>query len=239
MTEGWIVALLLKLPYVGLFTVLFVAGLGLPLPEDIPLLAAGWLVHKGHANLYAMIAVGLVGVLVGDFLLFSMGRRYGIHITEHRFMKRVASPALLQRAEGMFASHGAKIIFVARFMPGLRSVLFVTAGIFRVRPIKFVLIDGSAAIASVPLLIWLGERFGEKIESLAGNVRNAQFIAVGCLAGAVAAWCAWEYYQIRRRRRLAATTTGAVGSAGALNARADLKTGPDGRIVAGRKEPAA
>lgn len=236
MTEGWIVALLLKLPYVGLFTILFVAGLGVPLPEDIPLLAAGWLVHKGHANLQTMIAVGLVGVLVGDFLLFSMGRRYGFHITEHRFMKRIVKPALLRRAEEYFARYGSLIIFVARFMPGLRSVLFVTAGIFRVRPIKFVLIDGSAAIASVPLLIWLGERFGEKIESLAGDVRNAQIIALGCLAAAVAAWCAWEYYQIRRRRRLSPESTVSTGSPMSLGtAAADRKD----RLVAGQKEPAA
>lgn len=236
MTEGWIVAFLLKLPYVGLFAILFVAGLGVPLPEDIPLLAAGWLVHKGHANLQAMIAVGMVGVLVGDFLLFSMGRRYGVHITEHRFMKRIVKPALLHRAEEYFAKYGSFIIFLARFMPGLRSVLFVTAGIFRVRPVKFVLIDGTAALASVPLLIWLGERFGEKIESLAGDVRNAQLIAVGCLVGAIAAWCAWEYYQVRRRRRLMRQDT---VSASVPVPHGTMTKDREGRLVAGQKEPAA
>lgn len=203
-TDGFIFLLMLKLPYIGLFSVLLVAGLGVPLPEDIPLLAAGWLVHKGHANLYAMIAVGMVGVLTGDLMLFSMGRKYGEHITEHRLLRRVASPALLARAERLFAQHGAKIIFVARFMPGLRSVLFLTAGIFRVRRLKFILIDGSAALASVPLLIWLGSKFGAHIERVAGDVRSAQLIAAGCLVTALASWGAWEYRQHRRRKRLAA-----------------------------------
>lgn len=197
---------MVKLPYLGLFVVLFVAGLGVPLPEDIPLLIAGWLVHKGSANLYGMILVGMAGVLVGDFLLFNMGRRYGTSIVEHRMMRRVVSPTMLARAENLFERHGAKIIFFARFMPGLRAVLFATAGIFRVRPIKFLLIDGAAAAASVPLLIWLGERFGARLEELAGDVRNAQLLAVACLVAAIVVWCVWEYYQVKKRKRLAAAT---------------------------------
>jgi len=204
MTDTFVADLMMKLPYLGLFVVLFVAGLGVPLPEDIPLLIAGWLVHKGSANLYAMIFVGLAGVLVGDFLLFNMGRRYGTSIVEHRLMRRVVSPTMLARAESLFERHGAKIIFFARFMPGFRAVLFATAGIFRVRPIKFVLIDGAAAAASVPLFIWLGERFGARLEELAGDVRNAQLLAVACLVAAILIWCVWEYFQVKRRKRLAA-----------------------------------
>ena len=214
MTDSFIADLLEKLPYLGLFGVLLVAGLGVPLPEDIPLLIAGWLVHKGSANLYGMIGVGLAGVLIGDFLLFNMGRRYGESIIEHRMMRRVVSPALLARAEGMFARHGAKIIFVARFMPGLRAVLFATAGIFRVRPIKFLLIDGAAAAASVPLLIWLGERFGARLEEIAHDARKAQLIAAACLAAAIAVWCGWEYYQVKRRKRVGAEATPPRGEEG-------------------------
>lgn len=201
-TGGAIGGLMQHMPYVGLFTVLFIAGLGLPLPEDVPLLIAGWLVHKGKADLFWMIAVGMIGVLSGDFLLYTWGRRYGTAITEHRFIRRITSPALLARAENLFERHGAKIIFAARFMPGLRAVMFMTAGIFRVRPLKFVLIDGSAAAASVPLLIWLGERFGAKFEELTKDVRNAGAVLGVIVAVVVVALIAWEYYHTKRRKRL-------------------------------------
>jgi membrane protein DedA with SNARE-associated domain len=238
MTDGFVAVLMLKLPYIGLFAVLFVAGLGVPLPEDIPLLIAGWLVHRGSANLYAMIAVGMAGVLVGDFLLFNMGRRYGEHIIEHRFMRRVATPALLMRAEALFARHGAKIIFAARFMPGLRAVLFATAGIFRVRPIKFLLIDGSAALASVPLLIWLGERFGARLEEIARDARNAQLIAAGCLVAAIVAWCVWEYYQVKRRKRLSAEMA-PLTSASPTSVDAAQPVKPPAKLAVAPREPAA
>ncbi|MFO0972660.1 MAG: DedA family protein [Phycisphaerae bacterium] len=203
MSDSFLFQYLQHAPYVGLFVVLFVAGLGVPLPEDIPLLAAGWLVHKQQAAMVPMIVIGMLGVLVGDTLLYSMGRRYGEHILDHKWLRRVASPWLLQRAEGMFAAHGAKIIFVARFMPGIRSVMFITAGIFRVRPAKFLMIDGSAALVSVPTLIWLGERCGATIDRLAGDVRTAQMVGLAALVLALAGWGAYEYYQVRRRRRIA------------------------------------
>jgi membrane protein DedA with SNARE-associated domain len=198
--DGFLVQFVFHIPYLGLFGLLLIAGLGVPLPEDIPLLAAGWLVHEGHANLTAMIIIGLLGVLTGDMIIFNMGRRYGEHVVEHRWFRRVVSRSMLTRAEGIFARHGKKIIFAARFMPGLRAVLFATAGIMRVRPLTFLCIDGAAALASVPLLVWLGAKFGEHMERLVGDVRTAQIVAAACLLTFAGGWILWKSHRIRRSR---------------------------------------
>ncbi len=153
-----------KWSYLGLFLVLMAAGLGVPLPEDIPLVAAGWLVHKGGADLRLMIITGLVGVLLGDSILFYMGRQYGSQIVERRWFRRIAKPWLLEKARLKYTEHGAKIIFVARFMPGLRAVVFLTAGVFRVPYWKFLLMDGLAALISVPAWLWLSSEFSGAIE---------------------------------------------------------------------------
>lgn len=222
MTDNFFVNFLQHAPYVGLFAVLFIAGLGVPLPEDIPLLVSGWLVYKGRADLIVMMSVGLIGVLVGDTLLFSMGRRYGSHILEHKWLRRIAPPALLHRAEALFAAHGAKIIFVARFMPGIRSVIFLTAGVFRVPRFKFMAIDGSAAVLSVPLLIYLGYRFGGAFDRLAEAVRQGQLVGVGILALIVAVWGLWEYQQVRKRKRLAAEEAAKMAAAAATRVPRDV-----------------
>jgi membrane protein DedA with SNARE-associated domain len=198
--QGFFVSFMGQWSYLGLFLVLMMAGLGVPLPEDIPLAAAGWLVHRGGADLGLMIATGLIGVMLGDSILFFMGRKYGMQIVEHRWLRRFAKPWLVEKARRMYSDHGAKIIFAARFMPGLRAMLFLTAGVFRIPYWKFILIDGSAALISVPTWIYLSSRFSGTIEDLLGGARLATFVIGGALLAALLIWVAWEYFHNLRRR---------------------------------------
>ncbi len=187
------VLFLSKWSYFGLFMILIAAGLGIPLPEDIPLVAAGWLVYHGNADLWLMILAGLVGVMVGDSLLFSMGRRYGDHVVEHRWLKRVAKPWLIEKARQLYMDHGAKVIFAARFMPGIRAVVFLIAGVFRVPFWKFVLIDGTAALISVPVWVWVGAKFSKHLEAILEGARLGTVGIVGVLILALAIWGIYEY----------------------------------------------
>ncbi len=198
--DEFFLAFLGKWSYLGLFIVLMAAGLGLPLPEDIPLVAAGWLVHRGQADLTLMIFTGLLGVMLGDSILFWMGRRYGTSIMEHRWFRRIAKPWLVEKARRMYSEHGAKILFAARFMPGLRSAMFLTAGVFRVPYWKFALIDGLAALISVPTWIWLSAHFSEKITHLLGGARMATYTVLVILGFALVIWIFWEYFHNLRKR---------------------------------------
>ncbi len=200
--DGLLVSFLDKWSYLGLFLILMAAGLGLPLPEDIPLVAAGWLVHQGQADLWLMIATGLVGVLLGDSILFLMGRRYGSDLVERPWLRRIAKPWLLDKAQRMYTNHGAKILFAARFMPGLRAVLFLTAGVFRVPYWKFILIDGLAAMLSVPAWIWLSSRFSGRVVDLLGGAKVATRVMIGALLAALFIWGIWEYFHNLRKRNV-------------------------------------
>lgn len=182
-----------KWSYFGLFLILIAAGLGVPLPEDIPLIASGWIVYRGQGNLYLMMLTGLTGVMVGDTLLFNMGRRYGDHVLEHRWLRRIAKPWLLEKARRQYARHGWKILFLGRFMPGIRSVLFLTAGAFRVPFWLFVCVDGFAALISVPLWIWAGWHFGSRVDQVIKDARLATIIILSALAACLIIWAIYEY----------------------------------------------
>jgi len=190
--------------YLGVLLVLIAAGLGLPLPEDIPLLTGGYLCHIGQASLPLMIAVGMVGVLSGDLFLFTMGRRFGHHVVEHRFFRRLVNPRRLLMAEELFARQGVKIIFAGRFLPGLRPMIFMAAGVLRVRPLVFLAVNGLAACISVPTLIVLGKVFGGSLDHIKRDVRlasHAMFlvvIVIALIAGGI-----WLY---RRQKRLMSTS---------------------------------
>ncbi|MBI4581872.1 MAG: DedA family protein [Planctomycetes bacterium] len=190
-------------PYLGVFAVLIAASLGLPIPEDIPLLTGGYLCHLDEASLSTMIVVGLVGVLSGDIILFSMGRRFGHHVVEHRFFRRLVNPRRLLLAEELFTRHGVKIVFVGRFLPGLRPMIFMAAGVLRVRPLVFIAVNGAAACVSVPTLIVLGKIFGGSLEQIRRDVRIASHgMAVVLIVVALVAGAIWMH---RRQKRLMAT----------------------------------
>ena len=187
-------------PYLGVLAVLIAASLGLPIPEDIPLLTGGYLCHIGRASVPIMILVGLGGVLGGDLFLFSIGRRFGHHIVEHRFIRRLVNPRRLLMAKVLFARHGVKILFIGRFLPGLRPMIFMAAGVLGIRPLVFTLVNGSAACISVPTLVMLGMVFGGSLEQIQRDVRLATHtlavvvIVLGLLGAA--------FYFHRRQKRL-------------------------------------
>jgi len=191
-------------PYFGVFSVLIAASLGFPIPEDIPLLTGGYLCHRGFAELTKMIMVGMIGVLSGDMLLYTMGRKWGHHIVEHRFVRRLIRPARLLMAERLFNEQGVKIIFAARFLPGLRPMLFVASGVLRVPALTFVLVDGFAACISVPLLIILGSVFSHNLDQLISGVRTVTHtITIGIVAIALIATGIYLHY--RQKRMMAST----------------------------------
>jgi membrane protein DedA with SNARE-associated domain len=192
-----------QLPYLTVFAVLIAASLGLPLPEDIPLLTGGYLCHLGKAKLAIMIAVGLTGVLTGDIMLFTLGRRLGHHVVEHRLFRRLVNPSRLLAAERMFAHHGVKIIFVGRFLPGLRPMIFMAAGVLKVRPLVFIAVNGAAACISVPTLVILGNVFGGSLDHVKHEVRVVSHtLALVAIVAAVIIGGIWLH---RRQKRLIAS----------------------------------
>jgi membrane protein DedA with SNARE-associated domain len=172
-------------------------GVGLPVPEDLLLLAAGVVVAKGEANLYLMMAVGWGSVLLADNVLYRIGRRLGPRAAEHRLFKKVLSPKRLEWIGGHFVRHGMLTVFLARFVPGLRMTTLLVAGIGKMPMGRFVLAAGGAALISVPLLVFLGYRFGLAAIS---DVRRAGLVLGGVIVGAVAISLLVRWLRARRLR---------------------------------------
>ncbi|HSP17911.1 MAG TPA: DedA family protein [Myxococcaceae bacterium] len=191
--------------YLSIFSVLVACGLGIPLPEDIALILGGFLVYKGVANLWIMVAVGFCGILVGDSLIYLAGRRVGRRVrTGHGWLARVVTPARRIQVEGLFARHGEKIVIAARFMPGVRAVTYFTAGSAVMPFARFICFDGLAALVSAPLFVLLGYRFGRHLQQVIELMKRYQLIAAGVLLGGVLLWAAihrWREISLARKIR--------------------------------------
>lgn len=143
--------------YVAVFAVLLVCGFGVPIPEDITLVAGGVISGLGYTNVHYMFVVGMAGVLVGDGCMFMAGRIFGQKVLRFKPIARILTQERFEAVQEKFEKYGNWVLFVARFLPGLRSPIFITAGMTRRVPYwRFLLMDGFAALISVPVWVYLG-----------------------------------------------------------------------------------
>lgn len=189
--------------YLTVFGVLVVCGLGVPLPEDISLILGGYLAHTGAANLPMMMVVGLLGILIGDSLIFAAGRRVGNGAAVQKgFFARIVTPEKRAKAEHLFQKHGQKIVMIARFMPGVRAVTYFTAGSVRMPYTRFIFWDGLAALVSAPLFVYLGYANGGRLEWLIGALKEGQVVVIAVLVALVVAYglYRWNRNKVARRQ---------------------------------------
>ena len=143
--------------YIAVFIALMICGAGLPLPEDVTLVAGGVIAGLGYANVHAMFALAMFGVLLGDAGIFLLGHHYGARMLQWKFVARVLTPARYAKVQEKFDRYGNRMLFFARFLPGMRTTVYITAGTsHRVSFARFLLIDTLAALISVPIWVYLG-----------------------------------------------------------------------------------
>ena len=161
--------------YFFIFGLLIACGFGLPMPEDIILIAGGILASHGVTHFGAVTITCLVGVLIGDGMVFMIGRHLGPRLKNNVLFRKLLSEKRDLQVQGVIHRFGDKVVFVARFMPGLRTPIFVTCGAYHVKLWKFLLLDGLAAIISVPLWVYVGYLFGQNLEELEKRIHQFQF----------------------------------------------------------------
>jgi membrane protein DedA with SNARE-associated domain len=140
----------------GPFFVLLLCGLGLPVPEDVVLVTAGALGEIDGRTWTEVSLLMYAGVMLGDSTIFFAGWYYGTKLRGARWFQRYFSAKKQAKVENLFDRYHTWVLFVGRFLPGLRAPIFFTAGSTRVKFWKFFLFDGLAALISVPFFVWLG-----------------------------------------------------------------------------------
>jgi len=183
--------------YAGLFLVLFLGGLGLPIPEEITLLSGGILVNLGIIRLYPTLAVLYAGAIMGDMALYSIGRKWGHGIITHRQLRKIFSESRLEWVREFFKKHGNKTVFIARFFTGFRVATFLVAGTLEMKSGSFLFFDSLAALIIVPLLVCLGYYFGANIGWLSDLFTEIDFLIK--LGFVLAAAIAVMYYLFCRK----------------------------------------
>jgi membrane protein DedA with SNARE-associated domain len=201
------------------FCSLVAAGLGVPIPEELPIVGAGAAAgtveepRPGPADVAGLLAAApaagpaaglpwaalyrcanpehdpnsfrirwwiilplcILGVVFSDGLLYGMGRFFGRRVLQIRWMARLMPPNKLERIEQNFHHYGVGILLFARFLPGIRAPIFITAGIMRLPLSRFLLADGLYAIPGVTLLFtlafWFTNSFKDLVEQAEAHIK--------------------------------------------------------------------
>ena len=185
--------------YAGLFLTLFAAGLGLPIPEEVSIIAAGVLAHERYIRWWVALPVCILGVVSGDVALYAIGHHWGEQVLEWKVVRRVLTPEREEMLKVRYRQNGAKIVFFARHVIGIRAAAFLTAGICRVPLWKFVLVDAAAAIVSVPISFGIAFLFTDQLERVMHDVHRVErWLMLYALAG-LAAWLVYLAWRQNRK----------------------------------------
>jgi membrane protein DedA with SNARE-associated domain len=190
-------------PYVGILAAICLGSLGVPIPEEIPIITAGVLARQDVILWWVALPLCLAGVLSGDIVLYWAGRHWGDHVLDLRPVRHILDRARRQRLAAAYRKNGVIIVFAARHVMGIRAAAFLTAGIARIPFWKFLAADAAAAGITVPLGFGLAYLFAEHVEKLVANVhRIDRWITLIALV----TFAAWVGYVIWRRSRRILTT---------------------------------
>jgi membrane protein DedA with SNARE-associated domain len=187
--------------YHGIFLALLASGLGLPIPEELPVITAGILVgHEDtHLKWYIMLPVVIGGVVLGDALLYGSGRLWGTWLLSRKWVqRRILSPEKRAIIEKNFHDRGIAVLLGARLLPGIRTPIFIMAGVLRVPLGRFIIADALYAIPGVNLLFWIAYVLTDQVLVIFNRLNEYRPLVMVAILSGVAGALVQKYLLTRK-----------------------------------------
>jgi membrane protein DedA with SNARE-associated domain len=195
---SWIVATIGKLGYPGIVALMFLESSFFPFPSEVVVPPAGYLASLGEMSLPVVIAMGILGSLLGAWFNYWIAVRFGRPFFE-RFGKYVlVSSETLDKADRFFARHGHISTFVGRLIPGIRQYISLPAGVARMNLAVFSLFTALGAGIWVVVLALVGYWVGNNQVLVMNSLHKITVVILGLCVVLVAAYV----LRLRRNRKL-------------------------------------
>ena len=192
-------ALVDQFPYAGIFLLLILGGIGFPFPEDATLILSGFLIAQGILKPLPAFLLVYPGLLITDFFLYWVGKKYGRMVVEHKRFRRLISPDRLSRLEEKFKKRDVWVILVGRHLVGLRAQIFLVAGVMRMSAIKFLVADAATVLLTIALMGGIGYAGGNSIQILKKDLTRAEHVAVVVIVILIAGWFVFKYFKDEKK----------------------------------------
>jgi membrane protein DedA with SNARE-associated domain len=174
----WIMSVISTMGYGGVVLLMAIESACIPLPSEIIMPFAGFLVFKGELLLWAVAVAGAVGCVLGSIPAYYLGMFGGRPLVEKYGKYVLISHRDLDMADRWFARHGEIIIFVARLLPAVRTFIAFPAGVARMHLPKFIAYTFIGSLIWCYLLAYAGMKLGENWVSLEKYFHQFHYVII-------------------------------------------------------------
>lgn len=191
------IVLLENFPYIGLFALLILGGVGFPFPEDTTLILCGFLIS--HSIIKPVPALFLVysGLIIADLVLYFFGKKYGRMIVTQKRFHKIISPEKLSMLEEKFNKKGILFILFGRHLIGLRAQLFLVAGVTRMPILKFIVSDTISSFFTITAMVGIGYIGGNSLQTIKKDIRMIGYAVVFIIVISLTIYLIYNYFKSR------------------------------------------
>ena len=192
----WVTGLVTQFGYAGIFSLLMLGIVGLPIPDETLLLFAGYLAYKGDLRLLPTMATAWLGSVCGITLSYALGRACGLYALHHHGRYIHLSERTVNRAHRWFERRGRWSLFFGYFLPGIRHLTAYAAGASKLElPIFTLFAYTGGLVWSASFIVsgyFLEERWARGTRAVRHNLLLISILVCGILVG---------YYLAQRKKR--------------------------------------
>jgi len=198
-----IVAVISTLGYSGIVLLMAIESACIPLPSEIIMPFAGYLVSTGQMNIWFVALAGAIGCVLGSLVAYWVGMKGGRPLIEKYGRYVLVSKHDLDLADRWFSKYGEAIIFTSRLLPAIRTFIAFPAGVARMDLKRFVIYTFAGSLPWCLGLAYVGQLLGEKWnkdDTLKTWFHRFDFL-IGIAAVILVAWWIWRHVGHLRKER--------------------------------------
>ena len=182
---SWVMDMIYSTGYLGIVLLMFVESVFPPIPSEAIMPLAGYMVSQGKLSFAGVVVAGTIGSVLGALPFYYLGRvvsedrlkeladRYGRWLT--------VSQKDIERAKRWFDGHGGLAVFICRLVPGMRSLISIPAGIYRMNLASFLAYTAIGATIWTTLLTCLGYFLGSNFRKVGEYLDPASWVVLGSI----------------------------------------------------------
>jgi membrane protein DedA with SNARE-associated domain len=196
---SFIIAVISTLGYGGVILLMAIESANIPLPSEVIMPFAGFLVARGEFNLYFVGLAGGVGCVLGSAFSYWLGAVGGRPLVEKYGKYILVSHHDLNRADTWFQKRGEVTVFIGRLLPVVRTFISFPAGIAKMHFWRFILYSFLGSLPWCLVLAYIGQKMGENWESIRSYFHDFDYVILGLIL-LVIIWWVWRHLKNRSQK---------------------------------------